>query len=128
MAVPAFVDVEEFKRLCREHKLSEVAAYYGRNVSTIGNWRRQLGISQPSDRTDISDDVIKNDYDNGLTINQIAEKYSCSHDTVTKRLKKMGISNSRVEGIKRYFLPTYDARWEGMILKSVVKKSIAKLC
>ena len=37
MAVPAFVDVEEFKRLCSEHTLLEVAIYYGRNVSTIGN-------------------------------------------------------------------------------------------
>ena len=47
MAIPSFVDVEEFKRLCSEHTLSEVATYYGRNVSTIGNWRRHLGISKP---------------------------------------------------------------------------------
>lgn len=65
MAIPSFVDVDEFKRLCSEHTLSEVATYYGRNVSTIGNWRRQLGISKPSDRIDISDDSIKFDYDNG---------------------------------------------------------------
>ena len=114
MAVPSFVDVEEFKRLCSEHTLSEVATYYGRNVSTIGNCRRQLGISKPSDRIDIDNEAIKSDYDNGLTINQIAEKYSCSHDTVTKRLKSMGIANSRAEGIKRHFLPTYDERWEGI--------------
>lgn len=91
MAIPAFVDVEEFKKLCSEHTLSEVATHYGRNVSTIGNWRRQLGISKPSDRVDISDDSVKFDYNNGLTINQIAEKYSCSHDTVTKRLRNMGL-------------------------------------
>lgn len=114
MVIPAFVDVEEFKRLCSEHTLSEVATYYGRNVSTIGNWRRQLGISKPSDRIDIDNEAIKSDYDNGLTINQIAEKYSCSHDTVTKRLKSMGIANSRAEGIKRHFLPTYDERWDGI--------------
>lgn len=89
----------------------EIAEKYGISVTTARRYLQKYGLTQGADRTDIKDDEVKSLYENGMTINEIAKHFGCSHDTITKRLLKMGIQNTRAEGIKRHFAPTYEARW-----------------
>lgn len=105
------IDLNELTDLYKSMTVKELAAHYGISERTMSRRLREFGLSKKTDRTDILDDDILKCYDDGMSINQIAVKFSCSHDTVTKRLAKYNISNTRAEGIRRHFEPTYSERW-----------------
>lgn len=91
--------------------VKEIAKKYNKGERTISTYLKDFGLTKATNRVDINDVDVLADYDMGLTINEIALKYNASHDTITKRLNKYNIKNTRVAGIKRHFAKTYDDRW-----------------
>ena len=124
------LNYETVKELQKIHTVKEMAAIFGFSVTTMGRRLASLGLTKPANRTDIKDEDVVDDWNNGLTIIEIAKKYNTSHDTITKRLKKHGIKCSRVEGIKKHFKRTHADKWldikedldKGMSLTSVREK------
>lgn len=110
-------NTDEFTRDCETMIMKELIEKYGVSKNTIQRKKKELGISKwylAAGRLDINTDDVVADYESGMTINELRNKYHCSHDTITKRLASKGISNSRAEGIKRHFEPTYEERWPGI--------------
>lgn len=105
------LNYETVKELQKNHTVKEMADIFGFSVTTMGRRLASLGLTKPADRTDIKDEDVVEDWNNGLTIIEIAKKYNTSHDTITKRLKKHGIECSRVEGIKKHFKRTHADKW-----------------
>lgn len=124
------LDYETVKELQKTHTVKEMADIFGFSVTTMGRRLASLGLTKPANRTDIKDEDVVKDWNDGLTIVEIAKKYKASHDTITKRLKKYGISCSRVEGIKKHFKREHAAKWsdiksdldKGMSVTSVREK------
>ena len=63
-------------------------------------------------RSDISDDDILSAWSDGLSGCAIAKKFSCSYDTVVRRLKKHGIQPTRSESASRIYKARHDALWD----------------
>lgn len=124
------LDYETVKELQKTHTVKEMADIFGFSVTTMGRRLASLGLTKPSNRTDIEDENVVKDWNDGLTIVEIAKKYKASHDTITKRLKKYGIECSRSEGIKKHFKRTHADKWsdikidldKGMSVTSVREK------
>lgn len=124
------LDYDTVKELQKKHTVKEMADMFGFSVTTMGRRLASLGLTKPADRTDIKDEDVLKDWNDGLTIVEIAKKYKASHDTITKRLKKYGIECSRVEGIKKHFKRTHADKWldikedldKGMSITSVREK------
>lgn len=124
------LNYETVKELQKNHTVKEMADIFGFSVTTMGRRLASLGLTKPANRTDIKDEDVVDDWNNGLTIIEIAKKYNTSHDTITKRLKKHGIECSRVEGIKKHFKRTHADKWleikkdldKGLSLTSVREK------
>ena len=124
------LNYENVKELQKTHTVKEMADIFGFSVTTMGRRLASLGLTKPADRKDIKDEDVVKDWNDGLTIVEIAKKYNASHDTITKRLKKHGISCSRVEGIKKHFKRTHADKWldikedldKGMSVTSVREK------
>ena len=121
---------ENVKELQKNHTVKEMADIFGFSVTTMGRRLASLGLTKPTNRTDIKDEDVVKDWNEGLTIFEIAKKHNASHDTITKRLRKYGISCSRVEGIKKHFKRTHADKWldikedldKGMSVTSVREK------
>lgn len=124
------LNYENVKELQKTHTVKEMADIFGFSVTTMGRRLASLGLTKPADRKDIKDEDVVKDWNDGLTIVEIAKKYNASHDTITKRLKKHGIECSRVEGIKKHFKRTHADKWldikedldKGMSVTSVREK------
>lgn len=124
------LNYENVKVLQKTHTVKEMADIFGFSVTTMGRRLASLGLTKPTNRTDIKDEDVVKDWNDGLTIVEIAKKHNASHDTITKRLKKHGISCSRVEGIKKHFKRTHADKWldikedldKGMSVTSVREK------
>ena len=124
------LNYENVKELQKTHTVKEMADIFGFSVTTMGRRLASLGLTKPANRIDIKDEDVVKDWNDGLTIIEIAKKYKASHDTITKRLKKHGISCSRVEGIKKHFKRTHADKWldikedldKGMSVTSVREK------
>ena len=124
------LNYETVKDLQKTHTVKEMAEIFGFSVTTMGRRLASLGLTKPANRTDIKDKDVVKDWNDGLTIIEIAKKYKASHDTITKRLKKYGIECSRVDGIKKHFKREHAAKWsdikrdldKGMSLTSVREK------
>ena len=124
------LNYENVKELQKTHTVKEMADIFGFSVTTMGRRLASLGLTKPTNRTDIKDEDVVKDWNDGLTIIEIAKKHNASHDTITKRLKKHGISCSRVEGIKKHFKRTHADKWldikedldKGMSVTSVREK------
>ena len=124
------LDYETVKELQKTHTVKEMADIFGFSVTTMGRRLASLGLTKPANRVDIKDGDVVKDWNDGLTIVEIAKKYKASHDTITKRLKKYGIECSRAEGIKKHFKREHAAKWsdiksdldEGMSVTSVREK------
>lgn len=105
------LNYETVKELQKTHTVKEMADIFGFSVTTMGRRLASLGLTKLTNRTDIKDEDVVEDWNSGLTIVEIAKKYNASHDTITKRLKKHGIKCSRVEGIKKHFKRTHADKW-----------------
>lgn len=124
------LNYENVKELQKTHTVKEMADIFGFSVTTMGRRLASLGLTKPTNRTDIKDEDVVKDWNDGLTIIEIAKKHNASHDTITKRLKKHGIECSRVEGIKKHFKRTHADKWldikedldKGMSVTSVREK------
>ena len=124
------LNYENVKELQKTHTVKEMADIFGFSVTTMGRRLASLGLTKPADRTDIKDEDVVKYWNEGLTIVEIAKKYKTSHDTITKRLKKHGITCSRAEGIKKHFKRTHADKWldikedldKGMSVTSVREK------
>ena len=124
------LNYENVKELQKTHTVKEMADIFGFSVTTMGRRLASLGLTKPANRTDIKDGDVVKDWNDGLTIVEIAKKHNASHDTITKRLKKYGIECSRVEGIKKHFKREHAAKWldikkdldKGMSVTSVREK------
>ena len=124
------LDYDTVKELQKTHTVKEMADIFGFSVTTMGRRLASIGLTKPTNRTDIKDEDVVKDWNDGLTIFEIAKKYKASHDTITKRLKKYGIECSRVEGIKKHFKRTHADKWldikedldKGMSVTSVREK------
>ena len=117
------LNYENVKELQKTHTVKEMADIFGFSVTTMGRRLASLGLTKPANRTDIKDEDVVKDWDDGLTIVEIAKKYKASHDTITKRLKKYGIECSRVEGIKKHFKREHAAKWSD--IKSDLDKGLS---
>lgn len=124
------LNYETVKELQKIHTVKEMADIFGFSVTTMGRRLASLGLTKPANRTDIKDEDVVKDWNDGLTIVEIAKKHNASHDTITKRLKKHGITCSRAEGIKKHFKRTHADKWldikedldKGMSVTSVREK------
>lgn len=124
------LNYETVKELQKTHTVKEMAEIFGFSVTTMGRRLASLGLTKPADRKDIKDEDVVKDWNDGLTIVEIAKKYKASHDTITKRLKKYGIECGRAEGIKKHFKRTHADKWldikedldKGMSVTSVREK------
>ena len=98
----------------REKGLSvaEIAAAVGKPERTVTRHLSSFGLTVLSERTDIDDQEVVSLWNDGFTIVEIAKHFSCSHDTITKRLNKYGISCDRASGIMRHFKRTHSDIWE----------------
>jgi len=124
------LNYETVKELQKIHTVKEMADIFGFSVTTMGRRLASLGLTKPANRTDIKDEDVVKDWNDGLTIVEIAKKHNASHDTITKRLKKHGITCSRAEGIKKHFKRIHADKWldikedldKGMSVTSVREK------
>lgn len=124
------LNYENVKELQKTHTVKEMADIFGFSVTTMGRRLASLGLTKPADRKDIKDEDVVKDWNDGLTIIEIAKKYKASHDTITKRLKKYGIECNRVDGIKKHFKRTHADKWldikedldKGMSVTSIREK------
>lgn len=124
------LNYENVKELQKTHTVKEMADIFGFSVTIMGRRLASLGLTKPANRTDIKDEDVVKDWNDGLTIVEIAKKHKASHDTITKRLKKHGITCSRAEGIKKHFKRTHADKWldikedldKGMSVTSVREK------
>lgn len=96
---------------CGGMSAQDLAKKYGKSVRTIHRDLKALGLAMGADRQDIDDNEVLKLWDEGYTIVEIARKFSASHDTITKRLKKQGIACGRTEGINRHFSRVNEERW-----------------
>lgn len=94
--------------------VQQIADEMGKTKKTMQRHISEMGLSVVTDRSDIRDEDVLEDWNMGLTINQIAYKHKCSHETITKRLKKYDIKCGRAEGIRKHFEVTYDDRWRAI--------------
>lgn len=116
--------------LKKTHTVPEIAKLLGKSVTTIRRHMGKFGITQSADRTDIQDEDVITDWNSGLTIIEIANKYQCSHDTITKRLNKYDIKCDRVSGIKKHFDRVHEDMWvdiksdldKGLVINTIVIK------
>ena len=97
-------NVEDYREIIETMRndrktVSEISKVLGKSEGRVQDYIRLLGLSVPTD-TDISCRDVKQLWDSGLTANEIAKHFNVSHDTVTKRLIKLGIKLDRVESIK----------------------------
>lgn len=116
-------DYETVKELQKTHTVKEMADIFGFSVTTMGRRLASLGLTKPTNRTDIKDEDVVKDWNDGLTIVEIAKKYKASHDTITKRLKKYGIECGRAEGIKKHFKREHAEKW--LDIKSDLDKGMS---
>ena len=117
---------EEYKNrlveLRKDHTVAEIGKILNRSVTSVRRDLSFFGLTQSADRTDIIDFDVVSDFKSGLTIIEIARKYNASHDTITKRLKKYGISCDRANGIKRHFSRVHESYWND--IKSDLDKGL----
>ena len=92
--------------------VKEIGAIYGISRTHMGRWIQKLGLSEPSDRTDVTTDMVVQLYQDGKTANEIAQLYHIGCDAILKRLRKVGIEPNRTENIKKHFTAAHDQLWE----------------
>lgn len=92
--------------------VKEIGAIIGKSESMTRADLQKFGLTKMPDRIDISDAQIMDLWNTGISIHQIAIQCGCSHDTVTKRLAKHGISCDRKTGIERHFDAIHGQHWD----------------
>ena len=102
--------------LLRDHTVKEIAEIFGKSEKTISRHMSYFGLTQSAARTDISDDDVLADWNSGMSVMDIAQKYHCAHDTITKRLKKYNISFTRKSGIERHFARVHGQKWDDIVV------------
>lgn len=93
---------EEVKQLRPTMTVKELALHFHMTEKEMSRELRDLCLTKPSNRVDISDEVVLEEYQAGRSVNDIARRFGASHETIKKRLTKYGISVSRAEGIRRH--------------------------
>ncbi len=115
---PLITDDEDYKNqlieLRKTHTVPEIAKIVGKPLSSVQRHLGLFGLTTAVDRVDISDNDVLNDWNSGMSINQIALKYDCSHDTITKRLQKYNITSERKFGIERHFDLVHESDWDSI--------------
>lgn len=106
-------DYREIIETMRNDKktVSEISKVLGKSEGRVRDYIRLLGLSVPTNKN-ISCSDVKQLWDLGLTANEIAKHFNVSHDTITKRLIKLGIKLNRAESIKRHFKRTHALLWK----------------
>ena len=94
---------QKLKELSETHTVSEMSEILGISVWSVYRHLAAFGLTRPTARFDILDQDVLDDWNKGMSINQIAHKYKCTHDTITKRLAKYDIASDRKSGIERHF-------------------------
>ena len=115
----------ELRKTCT---IGEIAEKLGVSKTTVGRYVTQYGLGKPANRIDIHDNDILSLWNQGFTIIEIADRFDCSHDTITKRLKKYNILCDRVSGIKRHFDRTHEELWSEIKVEFDCKKSFSYIC
>jgi hypothetical protein len=91
-------------------KLSERETYWINELNTYSNGYNATRGGEG--KTTYDDDFEINviiDYQNGMHVNAIAEKYQCDHTTVRKRLRSAGIkTNTNSVDQRKYIVQQYD--------------------
>lgn len=108
--------------LRKNHTVKEIAQIVGKSEQTVGRHLKAFGLTMPTNRTDINDEDILFEWNQGYSIAEIARKYQCSHDTITKRLKKYNIVCDKSIGIERHFDKIHDDDW--LLIKADLDKCI----
>lgn len=91
------------------HTVREICEILGKSETTVRRHMRNFGLTKSTVRDDVSDTDVLLDWNRGFSIMDIARKYDCSHDTITKRLKKQGVSCDRKTGIERQTMDVCDS-------------------
>ena len=114
--VVADLHSDEYKQklsdLLSNHTVKEMSVLLDIPERTLSRHLKNFGLTKITDRVDISDKDILNEWNNGLSIADIARLHHCSHDTVTKRLSKYNIEWSRATGIERHFQSLHCSDWD----------------
>lgn len=92
--------------------VKEIADILDKSETTIGRYLLKFGLSKKSDRTDIDTAEIIAYWNKNWSMNMIAKKLSCSVDTVSKRLKSVGIVSDNHTGIEKHFDNIHDNDWD----------------
>lgn len=114
---------EEVKQLRPTMTVKELALHFHITEKEMSRELRDLGLTKPSNRVDISDEAVLEEYQAGRSVNDIARRFGTSHETIKKRLTKYGISVLRAEGIRRHFSDTYEQRW--VMIKQDLDKGLS---
>ena len=91
--------------------VKQIADIYKTSKTTMGRVIKNLGLSQPSDRLDVTVEAVCNLYNNGMTANEIARHYHIGCDAILKRLRKAGIYADRSENIRKHFVRSHEELW-----------------
>lgn len=107
---------DEYKQklsdLLSNHTVKEMSVLLDIPERTLSRHLRNFGLTKPTDRVDILDKDILDEWNDGLSIADIARLHYCSHDTVTKRLSKYNIKWDRATGIERHFQSLHSSDWD----------------
>lgn len=76
-------------------------------------------IKMTAKRTDIDDDVVLRMYNERMYLQEIAEYFNCSRETIAKRLRKMGIDTKQRKNKRRERPKNYNHKADINIIKSM---------
>ena len=79
-------NTDEFTRDCKTMIMKELIEKYGVSKNTIQRKKKELGISKwylAAGRLDINTDDVIADYESGMTINELKNKYHLSNHNTT---------------------------------------------
>ena len=62
-----------------------------RIIKMIQTEKVKLGIVKPAKKQHVSDEVVKECYENGMSAYKIGQQFGMTHQAIIYRLKKMGI-------------------------------------
>ena len=102
----------QLEELLKNHTIKEMSKILGIPERTLSRHLCQFGLTKSSARVDIKDEDVLHFWQQGMSINDIAKKFDCSHGTITKRLKKYGVEWTRKNGIERHFEYNHDVNWD----------------
>lgn len=113
---------QQLINLRENHTVKEIAQIVGKSERTVSRHLKEFGLAIQTNRLDINDEDILSEWNQGYTVAKIAHKHHCSHDTISKRLRKYDIASNKSMGIEQHFDKIHDADW--LVIKADLDKCV----